>query len=454
MSWRTGGHVSRGTLLRLCFAAGLAALSLFLAGPAGATVARAASAHAHAATASRAHAASRRCLRHRAARTFCAAALRARHASRRHARGDRYVKPTRSRTSPGTGGQESARGTKDRGAGTGAEGSQGSEGGAGSGRSGAEASTEGSSGSATFEPGINSGSAAIWELPGAQELGAKVVRVGLQISETAEEFAPVVAAYAEKGIRVAPLASFYGTMPSPAEARNVANWAAWFGPGGSWWTDHPGGQYAIRTIEFGNETSFSYQYADDTSAGYASRAQTYAERFAEAAIATRAVNPQVGLLAQADSGNAGPIWVQNMFKAVPELASLVAGWTVHPYGTGWRAKLEELISQTAAQGAPASIPIDVTEWGLSTDNGLCVTENFGWNPCMSYEEAAGVLTQTVAEMRQMLRGRLGLMLLYQIRDQKPAGESNDREYYFGAVQSELQAKGDYTTAVESFLAEA
>lgn len=305
---------------------------------------------------------------------------------------------------------------------------------------------------ATFQPGINSGSAAVWELPGATLLGAKLVRVEVPIAETAQEFAPVVAAYAEQGIRVAPLASFYGTLPTPAQARNLASFASAYGPGGTFWSSHTGGQYAIRTIEFGNETSDSYQYADNSPAGYASRARTYALRFAEAAAAIRAVNPGVGLLALADSGNAGPIWVQSMFAAVPGLGSMVAGWTVHPYGPKWRAKLEELVSQTAAQGAPSTIPVDVTEWGLTTDNGRCLSENYGWNPCMAYGEAGEVLSRTVGEMRQSLHGRLGQLLLYQIRDQRPSGESTDREYYFGAVQRELQPKGAYTTAVKAFLA--
>jgi len=304
----------------------------------------------------------------------------------------------------------------------------------------------------TFQPGINSGSAAIWELPGATLLGAKVVRVGVPIEETASELEPVVAAYAAKGVRIVALACFEGTLPTPAQAHNLATWASTFGPGGSFWSNHPGGQYALQAIEFGNETSFSWQYSNNTPAGYASRAQTYALRAAEAAAAIRAANPGVGLLVQADSGNAGSIWVESMFKAVPDLGSLVAGWTVHPYGTRWREKLEELLSQTTVAGAPATIPIDVTEWGLSTDNGTCVNENYGWNPCMSYQEAAEVLSRTISEMRAALHGRLGLLLLYKIRDQKPAGATSDREDYFGAVQSELQPKGAYTAAVESFLA--
>jgi hypothetical protein len=307
-------------------------------------------------------------------------------------------------------------------------------------------------GSTVFQPGLNSGSDPTYDIPGAAQLGAKVVRLDFGISETATQIEPLIAAYADVGIRVAPLADFHASMPTPAEAKDLATWVSAFGPGGTFWADRTDGQLAIQTIEFGNETSYAYQYSNDTPAGYASRAQTYALRFAEAATAIKAANPGVGLLAQADAGNAGPLWVENLFKAVPDLASMVAGWTIHPYGTSWRPRLEELVAQTAAQGAPATIPIDITEWGLSTDNGRCLSENFGWNPCMTYQEAGEVLSRTVSEMRAMLGGRLDMFMLYQVRDQQLTGGSSEREAYFGAVQHELQPKGAYTAAVKTLLA--
>jgi hypothetical protein len=306
--------------------------------------------------------------------------------------------------------------------------------------------------SSNFEPGLNSGSDPTYDLPGSLQLGAKVVRLAFNLGETAQQIEPVVAEYANEGIRVAPMADFDNIIPTPAQAQGLAGWAQAFGPGGTFWAHRSDGRLAMRTIEFGNETSYSYQYTDHTPAGYASRAQSYAQRFAEAANAVKAVNPGVGMLAQGDAGNAGSVWVENMFKAVPNLGTLVAGWTIHPYGPGWRVRFQTLISQTAAQGAPATIPIDVTEWGLSSDNGNCVTENYGWGTCMTYQQAAETLTQSASEMHQMLGSRLGLLMLYQIRDQQRPGATNNREAYFGAVQHELQPKGAYTTAVKTLLA--
>lgn len=308
---------------------------------------------------------------------------------------------------------------------------------------------EGTSG---FQPGVTSGTNAAYDIPGAAKLGARVVRLDFDLTASVQSIEPAVAEYAAKGIRVEMLADFDGYIPTPAEATGLAAWAKAFGPGGTFWAGRSDGDLAVTSIEFGNETSFSYQYSDDSPSGYASRAQVYAVRFAEAASAIRSSNPGVGLLAQGDSGNAGPVWVQNMFKAVPDLGQLVAGWTIHPYGSGWRERLVTLLEQTAAQGAPSTIPIDITEWGLVSDNGRCLSTNFGWNPCMTYQEAGEVLTRTVSEMRQLLGGRLGLFMLYQVRDQAATGASSDVEAYFGALQHELQPKGAFTQAVEALMA--
>jgi hypothetical protein len=311
--------------------------------------------------------------------------------------------------------------------------------------------TAASSAAEGFQPGLNSGSNLQLDVPGAAKLGAKLVRVEWPIGEPVAQMESVIAAYAADGIRVAPLAGFYATMPTPAEAQNLASWAKTFGPGGSFWATHPGGQFAIQTIEFGNETSYGYQYGDGAGQpSYQSRAETYAVRLKEAAEAISGAGASVGLLAQADDWTGD--WVNGMYSAVPNLTRYVAGWTIHPYGPTWKTRVQELISQTGAHGAPATIPIDMTEWGLSTDNGRCLEENFGWNRCMSYQEAASTVASVVAEMQATLGTRLGMFMLYQVRDQTTTGVSTNREMYFGALQHELQPKGAYTTAVQALLA--
>jgi hypothetical protein len=289
------------------------------------------------------------------------------------------------------------------------------------------------------------------DVNGAAQLGAKLVRVEFPIGMATAQIEPIIAGYAAKGIRVAPLAGFAGTMPTPAEARNLASWARTFGPGGTFWTNHTDGQLAIQTIEFGNETSGGYQYGDNAGdPSYTARAQTYAVRLKEASEAIAASQVKVGLLAVAEDWTGD--WMNGMFSAVPNLGSYIAGWISHAYGPGWRSEIEDVINYAAAHGAPSTLPIDITEWGLATDNGNCLTDNYGWNNCMSYQEAAETLRQNVREMREMLGSRMGLFMLYQVRDQEPSGATNNREDYFGLLQHELQPKGAYTTAAKEFLA--
>ncbi|HEY1688522.1 MAG TPA: hypothetical protein VGF95_06600 [Solirubrobacteraceae bacterium] len=286
------------------------------------------------------------------------------------------------------------------------------------------------------------------------QLGARTVRMEFEIDEPAYKLAPVVEEYAKQGIRIMPLAGFEGTLPTVAEAQNLASWATTFGPGGSFWQ---GKSYspsvAITNIEFGNETSFYYQYKSNSDAAMAERAQTYALRFQSAYEAIHEVNPGVSLLAQGDEGNAGPAWVENMFKAVPDLGQIVGGWTIHPYGPTWQPRIEELIAQTQAAGAPSSVPIYLTEWGIASDNGRCLAENYGWNPCMTYSEAASALTSSIASMRTVFGGRVRGLYLYQAHDLAPSEGSENFSYYFGARQYDGAPKGAYTTAVEDLFAE-
>jgi hypothetical protein len=297
-----------------------------------------------------------------------------------------------------------------------------------------------------------------WVYPGqldmaaATKLGAKLVRVEFPIEWTVAQLERTIAGYAEIGVRVAPLATFDGRLPTPAEAQRLADWAKAYGPGGTFWAGRDDGQLAIQTIEFGNETSNGSQYGEATAdePSYTARAQTYALRLKEAAESISTSNIHVGLLAV--TGDWTGHWMSGMFSAVPNFNNYIAGWVSHPYGASWRKTLEEVISQTAAHGAPSTIPIDITEWGLASDNGRCLTENYGWNPCMNYLEAGETLSKTLAEMRQMLGGRLGMFMLYQSRDQQPSGSTNDREDYFGLLQHEGQSKGAYTQVAEEVLA--
>ncbi|HEX3279326.1 MAG TPA: hypothetical protein VHR40_12455 [Thermoleophilaceae bacterium] len=309
---------------------------------------------------------------------------------------------------------------------------------------------------AHFTPGVVASADHVRSARAAGLLGARVVRVEFDIGTPASALRRTVGAIAKRGATPLLLAGFYRRLPTDAEARNVASWAAMFGPGARFWR-HRRHRHPVRLIEFGNETSYVDQYGDSFDApSYAARAETYASRFAQAHAAIHRTHRKVGLLAQGDDGGTGSrAWVDHMFQAVPRLAHMVAGWTVHPYGPRWRweSKMHSVVRQTAAHGASRRIPIDVTEYGVSSDNGAWLTDNYGWPSDETYSEAAADLRRTVAEMRsdRMLRRRLRLFLVYAAYDLRPPLVSNDREHYFGALRHNLTRKGAYTAEVRRLM---
>ncbi|HEY7961454.1 MAG TPA: hypothetical protein VID29_05980 [Solirubrobacteraceae bacterium] len=310
-----------------------------------------------------------------------------------------------------------------------------------------------------FELGVVSNANAL-ELAGTiGRLGAPVARVEFTIDSTPRQLAPVIAAFARHGVRVLAMAGFYGRIPTAAEARNLALWAHAFGPGGTFWRTHSGGQYALTDIEFGNETNQGYQFGGCTygCAAYVPRAQAYALALKEAqeAIDGPQGDAQVGLLAIGDDGGTGSAdWVDGMFAAVPDLAARIAGWTAHSYGprSHWQPLLDRLVSQMRPHGDAAALPVYITELGIATDGGPCLTDNFGWNPCMSYSEAAQALTVTLGAIRARYGERIRAIFLYQAVDQRLPRVDREREHYFGVLAANRRPKGAYTAAVKSLLA--
>jgi hypothetical protein len=312
--------------------------------------------------------------------------------------------------------------------------------------------------SANFQMGINSGSAISWQLGFITQLNAKHVRMEFDIDTPTSTIAPIVLQYAQAGIQPLLLAGFQGRTPTAAEAQNLGTWAAAFGPGGTFWQGKAvAASTAVTRIEFGNETNNPYQYngwtlADDwyKNANYLNLAMEYARQAKNAAVAVNAANPDVGILAVGDQYSGYTTWINAMFDAVPNLADYVAGWTVHPYGPNWRIPMDNMIAAMHTRGA-VDKPLYATEWGLSSDNGRCLSDNFGFDKCMTYDTAASTLQSAIAAMRARYGSRLASVYLYSTSDLKPTGTSVDREMYFGALKSDKSAKGAYTSAVTALL---
>jgi hypothetical protein len=325
----------------------------------------------------------------------------------------------------------------------------------------AEAPAPAPSTPAGFKTGVVLGSATNWELPFAKQLGAKGARMEFDIDTPAADLAASVEAYAKAGIQPLLLAGFQGRTPTAAQGANLASWAEAYGPGGSFWAgkDYPA-SVAVTKIEFGNESNQSWQYASLASnpswastSTYAGIAQGYARAFKEAATKIKAANAEVGLLAIGDAPGNWAQWMNNVYAAVPDFSDYVAGWTMHPYGpqARWQPNMDNALAQLAAHGAPTSTPIYVTEYGLATDNGRCLDDNYGWDKCLTYDQAGSALSASVAAMRARYGSRLAAMYLYQAHDLANSGASGSRESYFGGLTLDGATKGAYTAAITSLL---
>jgi hypothetical protein len=312
--------------------------------------------------------------------------------------------------------------------------------------------------SANFQMGIVSGSAISWQLGFITQLGAKHVRMEFDINTPTSEIAPIVLEYAQAGIQPLLLAGFQGRTPTATEAQNLATWAAAFGPGGTFWQGKDvAPSTAVTRIEFGNETNNPYQYngwtlADDwyNNDNYLNLAKEYARQAKNAAIAVKAANPKVGILAVGDQYSGYTTWINAMFDAVPDLADHVAGWTVHPYGPKWQIPMDNMLAAMRSRGA-VDKPLYATEWGISSDNGRCLSDNFGFDKCMTYATAATTLHDAIAGMRARYGSRLAALYLYSTSDLRATGASDDREHYFGALKSDKSAKGAFTSEVSALM---
>lgn len=312
-----------------------------------------------------------------------------------------------------------------------------------------------------FTFGLNTGNSHAFELGFITPLGARHVRAEFPIRTPASRIAPVLDGYAKAGIKPLLVATFTGRLPTTAEARNLGRWAAAFGPDGTHWRGKGvDPRLTVTQIEFGNETNNPYQYKEDGTSPrwfkqpkFLARAAGYARRAALASTSMKAADPGVGLLVIGEQYGGYTTWVDAMFEAVPDLGDRIAGWTVHPYGPeqGWRQTMDTLIEATRARGAPP-LPMYITEWGLTSDGGRCLTDNYGWNRCMTYSRAATTLSTTVARMRARYGSRLAAMYVYSNRDLHRPGQGNDREGFFGALRYDGSSKGPYTQAIRRLLA--
>jgi hypothetical protein len=293
----------------------------------------------------------------------------------------------------------------------------------------------------TFTPGMNSGTEAE-DFAALATLGVKLVRTEVAYSELSRA-GSVIELFAAKGISVQLLVS--GT-PTTAQAQALGPLAAKYGPASGF--SHP-----VHAIELGNEDSYAYKSGEPSSAGYKAIARNYALRAKESAEACAPHG--VGVLIQASDGGTGSsVWVDEMFATVPDLASFAAGWTIHPY-SGQQVEsqtdsfgipmMERMVADLAKHGN-ATTPIDVTEWGFTSNNGETLSDGKHY----TFAEAAVMAEQHLAKLKVAAGAHpLHSFMVYQDRNQTEG--TNNRECYFGALTHMGGPKGQYTTFIEQLL---
>lgn len=291
---------------------------------------------------------------------------------------------------------------------------------------------------------------------GAVSLGAKIVRVEFAAAATATSLDATFTYYADRGLKILLLAAIgTPTLISSGTAANLGTWATRFGPGGTFWASYGGTDRPISHIEFGNESNFNWQCPPPNNSGtpgYAAKARTYATIFTAAYNAIQAANPAVGLLCQGTANDSGdPSWVNNLFVQEPGLAARVNGWTVHPYSPAWASNMNNYVSHLASRDP--NKPIDITEIGISTDNGRALNNNYNWPVNLTYSQAATSLQGVIVGMHQQSWWpRIRHWIYYQSLDNQDSGTSIEREAYFGGLQRLGQEKGAYSTQVRTIMA--
>ena len=278
-------------------------------------------------------------------------------------------------------------------------------------------------------------------------LGARVARAEFTPDTTVEQLAPLVGTLAARGIRLQPLVGWEDGTPAP-DLTPVARWAAAFGPRGTFWggrsdaTADPGHRARERELEVlqvrrGRPSRSTGHWPPPTAAaprtrrGPSTPLTPRSASWSSWSPATAARRP----------GSTTPLAAGG-----PDLVRLLHAPVIHAYGPDWRRKLDENFRFLARRGVHQ--PYAMTEWGIASDDGADLDDNYDWPTDLTDDQAAGLLTTAVGEM-SALPNELGQVLLFQLHDQREPGTDTDREHYFGLLRLDGSPKTAYTAAARS-----
>jgi polysaccharide biosynthesis protein PslG len=268
-----------------------------------------------------------------------------------------------------------------------------------------------------------------------------------------DRYDAIFAVAASRGLTVLPLLDATpgwarpGADALPADprafARFVARVVARYGPGGDFWRARPGlAPLAASHFELYNEPFLAAGVVrvPDPPA--------YARLVRVAAAEGRRANPRARFLLAGETSWTTPSgahrsWMDDLYRAVPDLGDHFDAVAVHPYspdspdhytpGRGTRSqtrRLEQVRARLVAHG-DAGKPVWITEIGWST----CP----GGEECVSEASQAAYLRRLFELARTRWRGFVRAVVVYQLREYEPR-DRGDKEGWYGLLRPDGSAK--------------
>jgi hypothetical protein len=268
-------------------------------------------------------------------------------------------------------------------------------------------------------------------------LGAPVTRHEWDLYNPVEsEEQQVIAGATEIGTRLHALLGGNDIGEGDDDYRDyVVEFVRYWGPGGSFWEEHPEldeSRYAITSIELGNEPYFGEMSAEE----YADAVRPALEAVAELDVPIKVILPGY---AKGDD----PYWIDTLYERIPDLNDLFYAFASHPYWYGHDPaepgeegsfeQIEALREQMANHGAGEK-PLYITEYGESTAG--CDDE------CVDEETQAEHLAAMLDAVASFPEWKVELLAIYQLRDH--GTENGDREEQFGLLREDGSPKPAYS----------
>jgi hypothetical protein len=273
------------------------------------------------------------------------------------------------------------------------------------------------------------------EIVQREELGAAVTRHEWDPSEPVDEQDDVVeTAAGEIHTRLHALLGG-NELGDPNQYREfVIAFVRRYGPGGSFWAEHPeldASRYAITTIELGNEPYFGEMSAPQ----YAATVRPVLEEIKRLRLPVSVVLPS--RVYGKDTS-----WIDTLYSLIPNLNELFYAFADHPYWyahdpaqvspAGPFGRIETLRRRMNEHGANTK-PIFITEYGESTAN--CGEE------CTSEAGQAEHLREMIEAIVARPDWGVKMLSVFQLRDRGTS--SGDRELQFGLLRQDGSQKPSY-----------